>query len=125
MTRPEAGGGAGFPDEWNDYGDRERGTWFAFDDRGAVSRERDDTESQRADQRGWSEEQVPRYQAGDRVKITCDVNGVFTAKVPSGTEGRVVSTRDGIFTSYVTVAFTNGYTEEVKKSDLKKVGWFG
>lgn len=128
MTRPEAGGGSGLPNEWHDYGDRERGTWFEFDSDRSVQRAgpapAQHSSSTFNDSLGGSTE-VPKYEANDRVRSTKDVTGTFGGvKVPRGTEGRVVSTRDGIFTSYVTVQFSNGYTEEVTKSSLKKLGWF-
>lgn len=127
MSRPESGDGGGFPSEWNDYGDSERGSWFTFDSDRSVRRAgtpRDDGAST-STSTGWSESNVPTYRPNDRVRARDNLTGAFGGvRVPAGTNGTVVSTRDGLFTSYVTVAFENGYTEEVKKSDLKKLGWF-
>jgi hypothetical protein len=67
---------------------------------------------------------VARYDAGDRVKVTGDVSGILFTQVPRGTQGRVVSSRGGLFTSYVTVAFDNGRTVEVKESEVEKVSWW-
>lgn len=128
MTRPESGDGGGFPAEWNDYGDREHGTWFEFNSDRSVQRsdQRRETESGSTTSNAEGEQFVSSYVANDQVSLKSAVTGVLGGtKVPAGTRGRVVSTRDGVFTSYVTVSFDNGYTEEVKKADLKKVGWFG
>jgi len=123
VSRPESGEGGGLPDEYHNYGDREHGTWFAFDsDRSVQRHARDDRAATPfADQRGGYE--VPEFNARDRVKVTRDVGGLFGSRVPRDTVGRVVSTRDGVFHSYVTVAFDNGYTEEVRTTDLSRLGW--
>ena len=121
--RPEGGGGSGLPDEWFSYGDREHVDWVEWD---RPSRDASESHHQHATPQQRGELEVPTYRQGDRVKARNAVSGGFLGgtTVPQGTRGRVVSTRDGVFTSYVTVAFDNGYTEEVKKSALSKVGWF-
>lgn len=67
---------------------------------------------------------MARYDVGDRVKALGDVSGMLFTQVPAGTQGRVVSSRGGIFTSYVTVAFDNGRTVEVKESEVRRVSWW-
>jgi hypothetical protein len=121
VTRPESGDGGGLPDEYYDYGDRERGTWFEFNRDARVIPQPPVRSSEV--QRRQEEYEVARFEQGNRVRARRDVGGMFGGRVPNGTEGHVVSTRDGVFTSYVTVAFDNGYTEEVKTSDVKKLGW--
>lgn len=126
MTRPEAGGGGGLPDEWANYGDRAHGTWYEFDADRNVQRHTRDERNLGApyDPTTTRSDDVPSYQPNDKVRAKNDVKGIFGTKVPTGTNGRVVSTRGGLFTSYVTVEFDNGYTEEVKTSDVTKRGWF-
>lgn len=126
MSRPESGDGAGLPSEWHDYGDREHGTWYEFDaDRSVQRHTRDERDLSAAyDPATTRSDDVPSYQANDRVRAKNDVRGIFGTRVPAGTNGHVVSTRSGLFTSYVTVEFENGYTEEVKTSDVTKRGWF-
>lgn len=61
----------------------------------------------------------------DQVVANTDVggSGIFGSHVQQGTSGEVVDTRTGLFESYATVKFANGYTEEVRASDLKKDSW--
>lgn len=51
-------------------------------------------------------------------------SGIFGSHVPEGTKGEVVETRTGLFDSYATVEFDNGYTEEVRASDLGRHSWW-
>jgi hypothetical protein len=50
--------------------------------------------------------------------------GIFGSHVSKDAKGEVVETREGIFESYATVKFDNGYTEEVKASDLDRHSWW-
>lgn len=73
----------------------------------------------------WTEEQPQRYRQGDRVRATETTGGTFISHVPKGTEGRVVDTRLGALGGeYATVEFRNGYTEEVKTSDIERRSWW-
>jgi hypothetical protein len=62
---------------------------------------------------------------GEEVVAKTDVgSGIFGSHVPEGTRGEVVETRSGLLNDYATVRFENGYTEEVKVSDLRKHSWW-
>lgn len=68
---------------------------------------------------------MPTFRVHDRVRATRGVSGGVWHTVPAGTEGRVVATRGGLFHDYVTVEFSNGYTEEVRSSHVSHVrSWF-
>lgn len=125
IGRAEGGGGFGFdPEEYGRYGDSEHAEWRNYDvgARGRwVAREPERLE----DHELVRSEELARYEPGDRVRAVDDVSGILFTQVPAGTEGRVVSTRGGLLTSYVTVAFANGQTREVKESEVKKVSWWG
>lgn len=124
-SRPEAGGGYGLPNEYHNYGDRESETWLDHDRGDRRSPRRADVDRDAHDWlcREWSE--VPRFAANDRVIARGAVGGGLFKNVPGGTQGRVVSTRSGLLTEYATVEFDNGYTEEVKTSQLDTVrSWF-
>lgn len=65
------------------------------------------------------------FDRGDRVSNTSSVGGLLGGSVPEGTEGRITETRYGLFDSYATVEFDNGYKEEVRTDQLKREsGWF-
>lgn len=51
-------------------------------------------------------------------------SGIFGSHVPEGTKGEVVETRTGLFETYAKVRFENGYTEEVKASELDRHRWW-
>lgn len=125
MSRPEADGGGGLPDEYHLYGDRHNGNWYEFDSDRSVQRHVRDDRGVPADRddRG-TENDVPDYRPNDAVKAQRNLGGVFGTNVPRGTRGRVVSTREGVFNSYVTVEFANGYTEEVRTDAVRRVRWF-
>lgn len=75
----------------------------------------------------WWTEGAPRPIAqGDRVSSRGAVGGGVISNVPAGTAGQVTSTRSGALGGeYATVEFSNGYTEEVRTSDLQRErGWF-
>ena len=78
-------------------------------------------------QKRWWTEGAPRPIAqGDQVSSRGAVGGGLISHVPVGTDGRVTSTRSGALGGeYATVEFSNGYTEEVRTSDLQRErGWF-
>lgn len=74
----------------------------------------------------WTEDVVRPYRQGDRVSNATAAGGSLVRHVPAGTRGQVVSTRSGLLGGeYATVAFENGYTEEVRVDDLQRErGWF-
>ncbi|MEV0065372.1 hypothetical protein [Amycolatopsis sp. NPDC050768] len=76
--------------------------------------------------RWWTEDQPTSFESGDRVSSRSAVGGAFFSHVPKGTEGRITSTRSGLFGGdFATVEFENGYIEEVATSELKpEKGWF-
>lgn len=51
-------------------------------------------------------------------------SGILGSHVPEGTKGEVIETRTGLFEDYATVRFENGYTEEVKASELREHSWW-
>jgi hypothetical protein len=66
------------------------------------------------------------WETHDKVVASKDVggSGIFGSHPPEGTRGEVIETRTGLFDSYATVKFENGYKEEVKTSDLKRHSWW-
>jgi hypothetical protein len=72
----------------------------------------------------WTEKQPEVFAPGDRIDNTKPVGGLLGSAVPSGTIGEVVSTRLGLFDETVTVRFQNGYTAEVKPSEIEHKPWF-
>lgn len=75
--------------------------------------------------RWWTEDVPRRLEAGDRVRAQGAVGGLFISHVPDNTRGRVTSTRHGVLgDEYATVEFENGYTEEVRTSDLRRDSWW-
>lgn len=128
VERAENGGGyGGLPEDYGSYGDREHGEWHEYwpGSRGShwvpTRESNDDDESDLGLVR---EADVARFNEGDRVKALGKIGGVLFARVPAGTEGRVVESRTGVLTEYVTVSFANGYTEECRASDLERLGWW-
>lgn len=125
VSRAEGDGDyGGLPDEWHDYGDSTRfvaprsGLYeLVFDARGVVRASCDGDEI-------YVRESDVRLAPNDRVRVTRDVSGILFTSVPTNTEGRVVSTRSGLFASFATVRFANGRTEEVNVSDLRKLGFW-
>jgi len=87
-----------------------------------------DSGAQPAERRGrwWTEDAPARYREGQQVRSTGAVgSGAFFARVPAGTRGEVVSTRNGLMGGeYLTVRFDNGYTEDVKRDDIQRDSWF-
>ncbi len=68
---------------------------------------------------------MTNWEKHDEVVAKTDVGGgIFGSHVPEGTKGEAVETHTGLFESYATVRFENGYTEEVKTSDLKRHSWW-
>lgn len=69
---------------------------------------------------------MARWNERDEVTASRDVggSGIFGSHVSEGTRGEVVETREGLLDDYATVRFDNGYTEEVKASDLKRHSWW-
>ena len=66
-----------------------------------------------------------KWKKDQEVTANRDVgSGVFGSNVPEGTKGEVVESREGLLDDYATVRFDNGYTEEVKASDLKRHSWW-
>ncbi len=66
-----------------------------------------------------------KWKKDQEVTANRDVgSGIFGSHVSEGTRGEVVETREGLLDDYATVRFDNGYTEEVKASDLKRHSWW-
>lgn len=125
MGRAEDGGGFGFdPDEYERYGDSQHADWIEYHSGARGSRWAPTEPERLADDELVRSSDVTRFDQGDKVKARYDVRGMLFTKVPAGTEGEVVGTRTGLFTSYVTVRFANGHTEEVKASEVEKRGWW-
>lgn len=121
------GGYGGLPDEWHDYGDRESEAWRDVEwlvGGASVGRGSGKTPSDDGDDY-VRETDVMYFRDQERVRVTRDVGGILFTRVPNGTRGRVVGTRSSVLGGvYATVAFDNGYTEEVRASDLERVGFF-
>jgi hypothetical protein len=66
------------------------------------------------------------WDKGDEVIAKADLggSGIFGSHVPEGTRGEVIETRSGLLNDYATVRFENGYTEEVKVTDLRRHSWW-
>jgi len=123
--RAEGGDYGGLPEDYGTYGDREFGDWHEYFPGAHGARyEPRPTGGYDENDDYVRESDVARVERNDRVRLTKSVDGIFTTKVPKDARGVVESTRNGVFTSYATVRFENGRTEEVKTSDLKKLGWF-
>lgn len=130
MTRPEAGDEYGYqlPDSYDQDAWKDFTPYRVGDPPTRTNREvelESGTEQTAGRNHGGDDEMARRLQAGDKVRSTISAGGVLGGAVPVGTVGQVVSTRSGVFTDYATVKFSNGYTEEVKASDLKyESGWY-
>lgn len=73
----------------------------------------------------WTESSSRRYETNDRVRSVRATGGDFISHVPADTYGRVTSTRMGLLGGeYATVEFENGYTEEIKASDIQRTRWW-
>jgi hypothetical protein len=75
----------------------------------------------------WTEASAPKpLENGQRVKSVGAVGGgVFSSSVPAGTTGKITGGRSGLMGGeYVTVEFDNGYTEEVRATDVKRDSWW-
>lgn len=70
-------------------------------------------------------EQAVTYKAGDQVRSTRAVGGAVFNHVQSGDKGRVVRVEKPLLggEDKLTVEFGNGYTEQVRASDVERRGW--
>lgn len=68
---------------------------------------------------------MSKWKKDQEVTANRDVgSGVFGNNIPEGTKGEVVESREGLLDDYATVRFDNGYTEEVRASDLQRHSWW-
>jgi hypothetical protein len=74
---------------------------------------------------GWNEDSR-RFQAGDRVRSRARIVGQFGMDhVPDKTNGKVIRTRLGLLGGeYATVAFDNGYVEEIETTAIERRSWW-
>ncbi|ONF73953.1 hypothetical protein [Amycolatopsis keratiniphila] len=70
--------------------------------------------------------QVQRFEPGDKVRSRGTIAGQLGMDhVPTHTKGRVLDTRQGLLGgSFATVAFENGYVEEIQTDAIERRGFF-